>query len=91
MEHHPYITFNDETELTYSDIHVTDGHEYINVYFETPAGNDFNHMNIVYPGGVITSAKGYTMKEIEELFQHFNIAAPIAFDFAKEECNAETV
>ncbi len=47
MEHHPYITLNDDTEITYSDIKTDErGNEYITVYFETPVPNGFHSMYI---------------------------------------------
>ena len=47
MEHHPYITLSDDTEITYSDIKTDErGNEYITIYFETPVQSGFHSMYI---------------------------------------------
>ena len=85
MEHNPYITLNDETEITYSDIKRKDGKEYITISFETPCEDGFKSMSINYPFDGIHNIVGYTEKEISELKHHYDVSAHSAFQFAKED------
>lgn len=84
MEHHPYITLNDKTEITYSDIKTdNDGKEYITLYFETPTFDGFNSMQVNYPEGIAEKVVGYNDKEISEMMNHYRKIGYLAFEFAK--------
>lgn len=85
MNHNPFITLNDETEITYSDIKVNNkGEEYVSLYFETPTEKGFSSMEINFPNNNITKLQGYSDKQIEKLMYHYNKIGALAFEFAKE-------
>lgn len=86
MEHNPYITMNDGTEITRSDIkYESDGREFITIYFETPTPNGFSSMNVDYPNGIPADIVGYSEREIAKLLFHYNKIGEFAFEEAKEE------
>lgn len=88
MNHHPYITLNDSTEITYSDIKTDkDGNEYVTVYFETPAPDGFCSMQVDYPGGIAEKMIGYTKQQVSALMKHYSKVGHLAFEFAKEKKN----
>ena len=88
MDHHPYITLNDNTEITYSDIKTnTDGKEYITVYFETPTHDGFSSMQVDYPSGTAEKIIGYTEQQVSELMKHYSKVGHLVFEFAKENKN----
>ena len=89
LEHHPFLTLNDETEITYSDIKkdIFDN-EYIDIYFETPSELFcFCNMHIKYPGDIICKCFGYTEQEKENLLYYYNKTKELMFKFAKEDSN----
>lgn len=87
MEHNPYISLSDKTEITYSDLKFKkNGEEYITVYFETPTlDRGFCSMDIEYPHGFPSYIVGYTAHEINSLLDHYNKVAKLAFNDAKED------
>ena len=91
MEHNPFIGLNDGTEITYSDLKFNEhGQEYVTIYFETPAPGTyygFCDATIDYPisNGQFRIINHYTKEKLEELMYHYNIAAKLAFKFAKED------
>ena len=87
MEHDPYISLTDDTEITYSDLKTKEnGQEYITIYFETPTENrGFCSMDIDYPNGVPSHIVGYTADEIMKLLNHYKKIGKLAFEDAKEE------
>lgn len=90
MEHNPYITLNDETEITYSDLKRNKaGEEYITIYFETPYTKGFKSMHIDYPGDVVKDIIGYSETEVEAMLYHYNKVKELTLQFAKEEAEEE--
>lgn len=86
MEHNPYITLNDDTEITYSDIKKNErNEEYVTIYFETPVETGFHSMDIKYPGGTPEHVNGYHAEEIDTLLHHYHKIGKLAFQFAKED------
>lgn len=85
MEHNPYITLDDDTEITYSDLKDKGNKPYITIYFETPVNNGFKSMDIIYPNGIPEHIKGYTNSEIEKLLYHYNKIGKLVFEYAKED------
>lgn len=85
MEHNPYISLEDDTEITYSDIKEKDGNQYITIYFETPMIGGFKSMDIVYPNGIPEHVKGYTKTEIDKLLYHYNKIGKLVYEYAKED------
>lgn len=94
MEHNPFISLNDETEITYSDLKKNNEKEYITIYFETPNVNvtsGFNSACCDYPIGHIKSIIGYTEQEIGILQQYIDKAGIIALEAAKEEAYCQVL
>ncbi len=94
MEHNPFISLNDETEITYSDLKNNNGAEYITIYFETPnvnAVSGFNSASCDYPIGAITNIVGYTKQEVEILKKYIDKAGSIALEAAKEEAYCQVL
>jgi len=90
MEHNPFITMSDETEITRSDLKLDNtGKEYITIYFETPTEKGFSSMEINYPNGIPTNIIGYSENEVSQLLFHYNKIAELAFDEAKGSFRAE--
>lgn len=86
MEHYPFITLQDETEITYSDVKKKeDGSEYISLYFETPTEEGFSSMTVEYPEALPKNVKGYSKEEVIKYMRHFEKVGALAFEFAKED------
>lgn len=92
MEHNPFITLNDNTEITYSDLKINkNGEEYITLYFETPAGGNlgyaFYDATIDYPisNGNFHTVNHYSKEQLKNLMYYYNKLASVAFELAKEE------
>lgn len=92
MEHHPYITLNDGTEITYSDIKINKENElYVTIYFETPSEKyGFCDASIDYPGtGEFNVINHYTVDQLTNIIFHYNKIKDLVLDFAKEDTNFE--
>lgn len=88
MEHHPFMSFNNGLEITYSDLKQRkSGSEYITIYFEQPNkdGTDFDTAQCDYPGGTFNHVVGYSDEELAGLWKHVARAGKLAFDFLKED------
>lgn len=87
MEHHPFLSFNNGLEITYSDIKKkVDGSEYITIYFEQPneEGTDFKSAQCNFPGGVFTDIAGYSQNELNSLWEHVAKAGVLALEFGRD-------
>lgn len=84
MEHNLFITLNDNTEITYSDIKNKDNNKYITIYFETPTEDGFLSADIDYPNGTIRNNTGYNPEQINTLMYHYNKISKLCFEFALE-------
>lgn len=87
MEHHPFLSFENGLEITYSDIKKKlNGTEYITVYFEQPdeAGTDFKSAQCNFPGGSFVNVVGYSDNELDALWEHMAKAGPLAFEFERD-------
>lgn len=96
MEHNPFITLNDDTEMTHSDLKKNEyGQEYITIYFETPAGGDLGYAfcdaSIDYPisNGEFCTVNHYTKEQLNTLLYFYNKLAPIAFELIKEDLSTQ--
>lgn len=89
MEHNPFITLNDNTVITYSDLKRNNqNQEYVTLYFETPSKeHGFCDATIDYPisNGQFRIINNYTEEKLQELTLHYRKAGKLAFDYAKEE------
>ncbi|MEE0954264.1 MAG: hypothetical protein U0L49_00445 [Eubacterium sp.] len=87
MEHHPFLSFEDGLEITYSDIkQKKSGSEYVTIYFEKPnqSGDDFDSAQCDYPGGAFTHIVGFTKEELSELWEHVAKVGMLTILFQKE-------
>ena len=89
MEHNPFLTLEDDTVITYSDLKIKEnGEEYITLYFETPdEKKGFCSMKIDSPNGTPQDIAGYSEKQVNKLLYHYYKAGKIAFISAKENVN----
>ena len=62
---YPYIKFEDETEVVYSNIIEKDGVETIEVHFERPTENGFDSARCELPSYKWLFNEGYSDEEIE--------------------------
>lgn len=89
MDHKPFISFNDGTEMTYSDLKFkNNGEEYITIHFESPGEDDFKSMSIDYPGNIIVAEKGYSDDEKKYWLNYYEKSKDDLLDFAKEDYSA---
>ncbi|MGN8818073.1 hypothetical protein ACTNEN_07085 [Oribacterium sp. HCP28S3_H8] len=87
MEHHPFLSFDNGLEITYSDIKKKkSGSEYVTIYFEQPNndGTDFKSAQCNYPGGSFTNVIGYNTEELHQLWEHVAKAGLLALEFQKD-------
>lgn len=87
MEHHPFLSFDNGLEITYSDIKKRkSGSEYVTIYFEQPdeKGTDFKSAQCDYPGGTFTHVVGYTQDELNHLWEHVAKAGLLALEFQRD-------
>ncbi len=88
MNHNPFISFNDGTEITYSDIKRENNYEYIIIFSETPSDrtySGFNSFEYIYPSEEITNVKGYNQSEVDNIMHYIKKAQEFLFELAKEE------
>ena len=91
MEHHPFLSFEDGLEITYSDIKTKkSGSEYVTIYFERPnkAGDDFDSAQCTYPGGTFTNVVGFSGDELNRLWEHVARVGMLAIMFQKDKLYA---
>lgn len=84
MEHHPFITFNDGLEITYSDLKTRkDGSDYVTLYFRQPdpEGTGFCSAQCTFPGGGFTHVVGYSEEDLNRLREHVARAGLLAYEF----------
>lgn len=81
---YPYMTLNDETEITYSDIKKIDGKEYIKVYIERPTENGFDTAECLIPDYDTWKFDGFNQNDIDNLKQIVSKGAHLFFKFARK-------
>ncbi len=78
---YPLITFNDNTEITHSEI-LKDGT--VEVYVETPDKHDgFHHLKCYIPGYKIAEVNGYTDSEVAKYMKEIRKMAHLIIRFAR--------
>ena len=78
---YPFMTLNDDTEITHSDI-LPD--ESVKVYIETPDEKDgFHHMTIYLPSYRVDEVYKYTAAEVEKYFELVRSTAHLIIRFAR--------
>lgn len=88
MEHHPFLSFNNGLEITYSDIKKKkNGTPYVTIYFEEPDadGLDFKSAQCDYPNGNFVNVRGYSKFELAGLWKHVAKAGRLVLEFQEEQ------
>ena len=82
---YPYVKYEDETEVVFSNIYIENDIECIDVHFERPTENGFDSVRIQLPTYKVTVWEGnYSKKEIE-FFKHVvQNSADLFYKYAKE-------
>lgn len=83
---HPFCKYEDETEVTFSDIEKNDkGEEIIYVHFERPTDEGFDSIRYELPSYKIVYEEGnYTQKEKEMFIKILEHGAPYFYKWARE-------
>lgn len=86
MEHNPFLTLNDKSEITYSDIKFDENNnKYVTVYYESPHDDGFHDAEFNYPGTIINNTYGCTNKEMSMLYDNMEKFGKLSLDFAMED------
>lgn len=85
MEHNPFITLNDQTEMTYSDIKRNEYGEYVTLYFETPNKDGFSSAQCDYPYGSLENIKNYSDEQIVTIQELVDRTGKYALKYARED------
>ena len=75
-----YVTFPDETEITYGDI---DSLGNVVVRIETPVDGGFNSLGCILPSYQITELVGYSQNEVDSLMDFLRHNAHLIIEFAQ--------
>ena len=75
-----YVSFPDETEITYNDID-NDGNVVVRI--ETPVDGGFNSLGCILPSYEVTEVKGYSSHEVEALMEFLRRNAHLIIEFAR--------
>ena len=81
---YPFMTLNDGTEITHTDIMLIDGKETVKVYIEQPVDGGFNSCECVLPGYKWTNIEGFNEVEIEHLKDIIKSTAHLIIRFARQ-------
>lgn len=81
---YPYMTLNDKTEITHSEIIHKRGQDMVKVYMEKPLKNDFATATCWLPNYEWKHIKGFTKKELLHLDDIIHSGAHLFFDFARK-------
>lgn len=79
-----YVEFADGTLVTFNDIRKDKNGEHIDVYFERPADNGFDYLQISLPDLDTASFEGYSEAEIEDLKDFAAYNAALIWEMARE-------
>ena len=82
---YPYVKYEDETEVVFSNIYIENDIECIDVHFERPTENGFDSVRIQLPTYKVTVWEGnYSEKEMEFFKQVVQNSADLFYKYAKE-------
>jgi len=79
---YPYMTLNDSTEITHSEIIQHNGKDSVKVYIETPVEGGFKDATCFLPD-YEWDVNGYTESELNYLKQLVESSAHLFFKFAR--------
>ena len=83
---YPYLTFDDETEVTHSHIIEEDGERKVYVHFERPIEDDnraFDEAECVLPTYEWIKAEGFSDKEMDMFNEFMRSNAHLFYKFAE--------
>ena len=79
---YPFMTLDDETEITHSD-YLDEGK--VKVYVEKPDAKDcFHHMTCYLPGYEIQEVYGFDKSEVARYMEIIKSTAHLMMEFSKE-------
>lgn len=81
---YPYIKFEDETEVTFSQIIKKEEKEYIEIHFEKPIENGFCTARCELPTYRWIKIEGYSEEKIKEFEKFLKHNAHLFYKYAKE-------
>ena len=81
IEMYPYMTLNDDTEITHSEM-KPDGR--VKVYIETPVENGFHNATCYLPDYIWEDITGYSEAEINYFKQLLKDNAHLIMEFSQE-------
>lgn len=81
---YPYMKFEDETEVTFSQIINKDGVDTVEVHFERPTDNGFDSARCELPSYKWIIREGYSEEEIKKFTEFLEHNAYLFFKYAKE-------
>lgn len=79
-----YITLDDNTLITHSQLLDRNGHQEVEVHFEKPIDGGFCSARFVLPSYQLLFNDGYTAKELAFFVEFLHHNAEVLFDFASE-------
>lgn len=80
---YPYMTLNDDTEITHSQIIQKDGQEQVKVYIETPVWGGFHSATCWLPEQKWENIEGYSDTEMEKFRKLVRNNAHLMMEFAR--------
>ena len=86
MTYYPFMTRNDGTEITFSDVVMVDNTETTTVCFKRWSGERHNYdfMSITLPNGKMENMIGYTRKDADEYAEFVRNYYPLLIKYAKQ-------
>ena len=82
---YPYVKYEDETEVVFSNIYIENNIECIDVHFERPTENGFDSVRIQLPTYKVTVWEGnYNEEEIEFFKKVVENSADLFYKYARE-------
>ena len=81
---YPYIKFDDETEVTFSQIIINDDKETIEVHFERPTELGFDMARCKLPDYIWIKKEGYNDEEIKNFEEFLEHNVHLFYKYAKE-------
>ena len=90
MEHHPYISMPDMTEITYSDTKMINGIKCVCIYYERPNTDrtDFDSFSFLFPQDRFDAVVGYTSKELENEHKRLILMGELLLEWNEEKSDA---
>ena len=80
---YPFMTLNDGTEITHTDIMLIDGKETVKVYIEQPVDGGFNSCECVLPGYKWTNIEGFSDAKMDYLKEFISSIAHVIIRLAR--------